>query len=148
MKFALTVAPIDPDALVDQLTNHTIGGVVTFTGRVRNFNDGREVSSLEYEVYETLAIREGEKIIAEAQTRYAISDAAVIHRYGHLALGDIAVAVVVVAGHRDGAFTACRYIIDEVKARVPIWKREHFVTGPAIWVDCRGCQAGHHHSHA
>ena len=134
MDFRLTASPIDPSALMEELHDSRTGACVTFEGRVRDQNDGRAVRSLDYEVYAPLAEREGEKIIAEALGRFHATRVVCVHRTGSLALGDIAVWVAVTAGHRSAAFEACRFIIDEVKARVPIWKKEHYADGAAEWV--------------
>ncbi|HYP79072.1 MAG TPA: molybdenum cofactor biosynthesis protein MoaE, partial [Steroidobacteraceae bacterium] len=105
---------------------------------------------LEYEAFEALGIREGERIMAEAAQRFGVTQALCVHRVGDLQLGDIAVWVGVAAAHRDEAFKACRFIIDEVKHRVPIWKKEHYVSGDSGWVNCERCAThahDHHHDH-
>lgn len=110
------------------------GAQVVFTGVVRDHNEGQAVESLEYEAHESLAISEGETIIAEARSRFEIEDAHCVHRVGHLQIGDVAVMVAVTAAHRKAAFDACQYIIDEVKSRVPIWKREVYTDGKTEWL--------------
>ena len=110
---------------------------MTFEGWVRNHNEGQSVQSLEYEAYVPLAETEGAKILAEARSKFALVAAACVHRVGHLHLGDAAVWVGVTAEHRGAAFEACRYIIDEAKARLPIWKREHWADGTSEWVHPR-----------
>ncbi len=135
---------IEPDKLRDELLDHAAGGYVAFEGWIRNENEGQEVLRLEYEVYEPLAIREGEKIIAEAKAKYPILHADCVHREGLLELGECAVWVGVSSAHRDEAFAACRYIIDEIKVRLPIWKKEHYVSGDSGWVNCERC-AEHAH---
>ena len=110
------------------------GAFAGFEGRVRSHNDGRAVDGLHYEAYAALAEAEGERVLAEALERFDILDARCVHRTGDLAIGDIAVWVGVTAAHRDAAFAACRYIIDEVKARVPIWKRERYAEGGEDWL--------------
>ncbi len=115
------------------------GGFCVFEGWVRNENEGREVERLEYEVYAPLAITEGEKILREAQQRFPHLQACCVHRSGLLEIGDCAVWVAVSSPHRDEAFDACRYIIDEVKVRLPIWKKEHYVDGDSGWVNCERC---------
>ena len=102
------------------------GACVTFEGWVRDRNEGQAVQSLEYEAYVPLAEKEGAQILAEAREKFALMGAACVHRVGHLALGELAVWVGVTAEHRGAAFEACRYIIDEAKARLPIWKQEHY----------------------
>ena len=99
-----------------------------------SLKDGRKVDGLRYEAYAALAESEGERILGEAVERFDIVDACCVHRVGDLAVGDLAVWVGVSAGHRGPAFEACRYIIDEVKARVPIWKHEHYRDGDAGWL--------------
>lgn len=133
--FALTNDPIDSATLARGLTEEAAGALVTFEGRVRNSNEGRAVVGLEYEAYEELARREGDEVIAEASRRFPIIRASCIHRVGTLSVGDLAVWVGVVAGHRAEAFNACRFIIDEVKARVPIWKKEHYAEGESAWLE-------------
>lgn len=115
------------------------GGVCIFEGWVRNQNEGRAVRQLEYEVYEPLAVAEGDKILAEAQQQFPHLKVTCVHRSGLLQIGDCAVWVGVAAAHRDEAFLACRYIIDQVKVRLPIWKKEHYVDGDSGWVNCERC---------
>jgi molybdopterin synthase catalytic subunit len=133
--FKISAEPLDPAVLQATLVDARAGACVTFEGWVRNRNDERSVLSLEYEAYLPLAEKEGGRILAEARAKFALIGAACVHRIGHLQLGDAAVWVGVVAEHRGPAFEACRYIIDEAKARVPIWKREHYATGPAVWIN-------------
>lgn len=146
------------------LADPRCGGFAAFEGWVRDHNEGQSVSRLEYEAFELLAVKEGERILAEARERFGVELAACVHRTGSLGIGDLAVWVGVSAPHRDEAFRACRYIIDEVKHRVPIWKKEHYVDGDSGWVNCERCAAPpahvdssahahahdheHHHSHA
>lgn len=140
---------IDTAALTDSIRDPRAGGFASFEGWVRNENEGHEVQRLEYEAYLPLAVKEGEKIIAEALERYPHFHARVVHRTGLLELGDCAVWVGVASKHRDEAFKACRYIIDELKVRLPIWKKEHYVNGDSGWVNCERC-ASHgleHHAH-
>jgi molybdopterin synthase catalytic subunit len=132
--FNLTRTPIEPDALQRKLAAADAGASVSFEGRVRRHNQGREVSSLEYEAFGELAEKEGTRIMDEAREKFAVISAACIHRVGHLQVGELAVWAAVTAEHRTEAFAACRYIIDEVKARVPIWKREHYGSGPTAWI--------------
>jgi molybdopterin synthase catalytic subunit len=135
MDFRLTGDAIDPVPLLDSLRDSGVGACVTFEGRVRNHSGGRQVRSLDYEAYGPLAEKEGAKVVSEARGKFHITGALCVHRTGSLALGDIAVWVAVASAHRGAAFEACRYIIDEVKARVPIWKKEHFADGPTEWVN-------------
>ncbi|MBM4195599.1 MAG: molybdenum cofactor biosynthesis protein MoaE [Gammaproteobacteria bacterium] len=135
-RFAFARAAINPATLSRTLAEEACGALVTFEGWVRNHNDGRPVLRLDYEGYEALAVREGSRIIDEAIARFGVSGAACVHRLGSLALGDLAVWVGVTSGHRGAAFDACRYIIDEVKSRVPIWKKEYYEGGDSGWINC------------
>jgi molybdopterin synthase catalytic subunit len=137
--FAISDQKIEVAELRQQLANPGSGGVCVFEGWVRNQNEGRDVLQLEYEVYEPLAVSEGEKVIAEAMRDFPFLEASCVHRSGLLAIGDCAVWVGVSAAHRDEAFKACRYIIDEIKSRLPIWKKEHYVDGDSGWVNCERC---------
>ena len=136
MSFRLASAPLDPDALKASLADAHAGACVTFEGWVRNHNDGRPVLALDYEAYGTLAEKEGSLIIAEALEKFAVTRIVCVHRTGSLKIGDLAVWVGVAAAHRGAAFDACRYLIDEVKARVPVWKKEHYADGSTEWVNC------------
>lgn len=136
MEFTLTDRPIEPKVLIAGLENPGAGACVTFEGRVRETNDGRGVTGLDYEAYGPLVEKEGARIMAEAREKFQILGALCMHRTGSLALGDLAVWVAVTAAHRDAAFAACRYIIDEAKGRLPIWKKEHYTGGSAEWVNC------------
>lgn len=145
--FAFSASALDVAALRASVQHIAHGGYAAFEGWVRNHNEGSAVTALEYEAFETLAVKEGERIIAEACARFDVTVARCVHRIGALALGDVAVWVGVSAPHRDEAFRACRYIIDEVKHRVPIWKKEHYVTGDSGWVNCERCAAAPAHQH-
>ncbi len=135
----VTTAAIEPAALQASLQNPGAGGFCSFEGWVRNVNDGRTVERLEYEAYEPLVIAEGEKVLADAKAQFPYLEARCVHRTGLLEIGDLAVWVGVAAAHRDEAFKACRYIIDELKVRLPIWKKEHYVDGDSGWVNCERC---------
>ena len=132
--FRLSPTPLDPDALRRELPAADAGGFVSFEGRVRRRNHGREVRSLEYEAYRELAEKEGARIMTEAREKFTLLSAACVHRVGHLRIGELALWTGVAAEHRAEAFAACRYIIDQVKARVPIWKKEHYETGATEWI--------------
>lgn len=134
--FRIAAQPFEPSALQRMLADQRAGACVTFEGWVRNRNEGQPVHSLEYEAYEPLAVKEGERILAEARTKFELLDAAAVHRVGHLQLGELAIWVGVVAEHRGAAFDACRYIVDEAKARLPIWKKEHYASGATAWINC------------
>ena len=133
-RFRLSDAPIDVAAERPALDHAAAGAYASFEGWVRDHNDGRAVGGLRYEAYVELAEKEGERILAEACGRFAIHEARCVHRIGELAIGELAVWIGVSAGHRDAAFAACRWIIDEVKSRVPIWKHERYVAGDASWL--------------
>jgi sulfur-carrier protein adenylyltransferase/sulfurtransferase len=139
--FRFSRTPIDATSLRAELADPTCGGYTSFEGLVRNHNEGLSVRHLEYEAFEPLAVKEGERIVAEAIKRFGIERAACVHRIGDLAIGEMAVWVGASARHRDEAFRACRYIIDEVKHRVPIWKKEHYENGDSGWVNCERCAA-------
>jgi len=147
MRFRFTEVTIDTETARRDLLDRGAGGYVSFEGWVRDLNDGQEVTRLEYEAFQALAVKEGERILDEALQRFPIKQAACIHRVGSLDLTDMAVWVGVSAVHRGEAFEACRFIIDEVKHRVPIWKKEHYRNGNSGWVNCERCAAAAHHSH-
>ena len=147
MRFRFTRGAIDTRSARQELQNLGSGGYVSFEGWVRDHNDGQEVTRLEYEAFEELAVKEGERVVAEALRRFPAVQALVIHRVGALTLGEMAVWVGVSSEHRGEAFAACRFIIDEVKHRVPIWKKEHYRSGDSGWVNCERCAAAPHHDH-
>lgn len=133
-RFALTEAAIDPAPLRARLRAEHAGAFASFEGWVRDHNEGRGVQGLRYEAHAKLAEAEGERVMDEAVAKFDIVDARCVHRVGELGIGDMAVWVGVSAAHRDAAFAACRWIIDEAKARVPIWKHERYVEGDAGWL--------------
>jgi len=133
-RFPIREPPFAIPPLAARGLSTAAGAFASFEGWVREVNAGRPVSALTYEAYQALAENEGEAILAEAIQRFAIIEAVAVHRVGRLALGELAVWVGVSAGHRDAAFAACRWIIDEVKSRVPIWKHEHYADGDAGWL--------------
>ena len=137
----MVTAAIDPDALRRELFDPAAGAYAGFEGWIRNENEGHRVLRLEYEAYEPLAITEGETVIAEAKAKYPVLHAHCVHRSGLLEIGECAVWVGVSSAHRDEAFQACRYIIDQVKVRLPIWKKEHYENGDSGWVNCERCAA-------
>lgn len=142
---AVTSEAIDAETLKSSLANAAAGGFCSFEGWVRNLNEGRSVERLEYEAYEPLVISEGQRVLDEARERFPFLEARCVHRTGLLEIGDLAVWVGVASAHRDEAFKACRYIIDELKVRLPIWKKEHYVDGDSGWVNCERC--AEHGSH-
>lgn len=129
----LTTDPIDLEVLLDQAQSAERGGVACFLGTVRNHQHGREVVRLEYSAYRPMAEAECGRIVAEAESRWPAA-VRLLHRIGELAVGDTAVAIAAASAHRDEAFLACRYVIEEVKRRVPIWKREVYADGTIEWV--------------
>ncbi len=145
--FDMTANPIEDKILKHTLEKSTAGACVIFEGWVRNENDGRDVLHLEYEGYEAVARKEGQKVMTEAWERFGLTHAVCVHRVGKLDIGEIAVWVGVSSGHRAPAFDACRYIIDEIKHRLPIWKKEFYTDGDSGWVNCEECsKAGHGHT--
>ncbi len=140
MSFELSAQPIDTSSLMQGLNEHRAGGLVVFEGRVRNHNQGHAVTALEYEAYEALCVTEFALIEQELKERFAIFDVICVHRIGRLAIGDVAVWVGVNSAHRQDAFLACRYAIDELKKRLPIWKKEFYSGQPSTWImQCHGC---------
>jgi molybdopterin synthase catalytic subunit len=132
--FRLNERGIDIAALRRALEHPHCGAVVGFDGVVRDHHGGRAVSALRYEAYAELAEREGQAIVDEALTKFAVRRIVAEHRVGLLAIGEVAVFVGVAAAHRDAAFAACRHVIDAIKSRVPIWKHEHYADGAAEWI--------------
>lgn len=143
MFFTLSPTPLNPSELSESFTAPGAGAFTCFEGRVRDNNDGKSVVALDYEAYEPLCRAEMEKIFQEAKNRFAAIDIKAAHRTGKLRVGELAVWVGVLAAHRDEAFTACRYVIDELKKRLPIWKKEYYADGSSQWSFC----ADHSHAH-
>ena len=137
-EFKITSDFITLESVKTDGENHGIGARSVFEGVVRDINDGHQVRKLEYECYKSLAIKEGNQILDEAIKKFDLSNAFCIHRVGTLEIGETAVIVVATSGHRDEAFKGCRYIIDEVKSRVPIWKKEHYEDGETEWLKGAG----------
>lgn len=133
MYAAIVHEPIDPLAVLARVGGAQDGAVVLFLGTVRDHNDGRPVRGLRYEAYEEMAATVLEAITREAADR-AVTDVAVAHRVGELSVGEHSVAIAVAAPHRADAYDASRYIIEEIKKRLPIWKHEHYVDGEARWL--------------
>ena len=133
-QFLLCADALDPQHLAQELSSDRAGAFVSFEGRVRNHNNNRIVQRLEYQAYPALAEAEGARIVLEASEKFAVEHVCCAHRVGTLAIGDIAVWVGVSSAHRDAAFACCRYIIDEVKLRVPIWKNERYADGESGWL--------------
>lgn len=132
--YSLTDRPIDYFALTESVRSPRSGAVVLFLGTVREMTNGRQTSSLDYEAYPDMAERKLAELESIAREKWPIEEAALIHRLGHLELGDISVAVAVSCPHRHQAFDAGRFLIDELKAWVPIWKKENWSDGTTEWV--------------
>ncbi len=126
--------PIDAATLLAEVATPSDGAVLLFWGVVRNENDGREVNGLEYEAYAEMAEAKLREIVAEAAQRWSVGEIAVVHRIGKLNVGEASVGIAVAAPHRAEAYEASRYVIEELKRRVPIWKREHYLDGPSAWL--------------
>jgi molybdopterin synthase catalytic subunit len=134
MRTAIVGRPIDGCALLSEVGRHSNGATVLFVGTVRDVNDGAEVASLDYSAYTAMAERELSDIVAAAADRWQTNDIVVEHRVGSLTLGETSVAIAVAHPHRSEAYEASRHVIEELKRRLPIWKREHYVDGRAEWV--------------
>ena len=134
MYSAIVDAPIDVTQLLERVKNTRNGATVLFLGIVRDVNDGRDVTGIEYTAYRSMAERELATIIEEAAAIADTNDVAVEHRLGELGIGDCSVAVAVGHPHRGRAFDAARYVIEQLKKRVPIWKREQYLDGTREWV--------------
>jgi molybdopterin synthase catalytic subunit len=137
--FRLTEQPILGEELRSELRSPRAGGFVAFEGWVRDHQAGRRVIRLEYQAYSDLAIKEGERILVECVERNGLLDARCVHRVGMLEVGELAVWIGVSSAHRDEAFAACRAIIDRIKTRVPIWKKEYYADGESEWINCESC---------
>lgn len=133
-RFRVTTEPIDTAALLAGATSPSDGAALLFLGVVRNRNEGREVVRLEYEAYAPMAEAEMERIAAEAAARWETGAISMVHRVGLLEIGEPSVAIAVAAPHRGDAYEASRYVIEELKKRVPVWKREGYVDGPSEWL--------------
>jgi molybdopterin synthase catalytic subunit len=135
MRSALVRRPIDPAALLAEAQQAQNGASVLFVGTVRDANDGRLVTGMDYTAYEAMAQRELDRIVGEAVGRFETSDVVVEHRLGSLRVGEVSVVVAAAHPHRARAFEAARYVIEELKRRVPVWKLEHYADGTREWVD-------------
>ena len=134
--FELTGKPILPQDYRKLFNDDRAGGFVFFEGVVRNSNNGRDVKALEYDAYPELCRLQAQQIIHEAEEKFSVQKIIIAHRTGHLQVGDVAVWIAVSAQHRDAAFRACRFLIDEIKIRLPIWKKEFYSDGDSGWVNC------------
>ncbi len=135
MRSAIVDHVIDPASLTAEVAGDGNGAVVLFLGTVRDSNDGRAVTGIEYSAYRSMAERELAAIVAEASREFGTTDVVVEHRIGTLTIGDVSVAIAVAHPHRGAAYDASRYAIEQIKRRVPIWKREHYADGTREWID-------------
>ncbi len=131
---ALVDDPIDHAALTESVRSDQAGAVVSFLGTVREMTGDRRTVALDYDAYPQMAEAKMRELVAETREKWPVVNVAVEHRLGHLELGEISVAVAVSAPHRDQAFEAGRYLIDELKVRVPVWKKENWADGTTEWV--------------
>jgi len=129
----LTDQPLDYTAITESVRDPVAGAVVLFLGTVREFTAGQQTEQLEYEAYREMAEASLRQLAAEASTRFPIVKSAIVHRLGVLQLSDVAVAIAVSTPHRAEAFAAGQWLIDTLKQRVPVWKREHYTDGRVQW---------------
>lgn len=134
MRSALVRRAIDVSALIGEVSDASNGAISLFVGTVRSRNDGRDVLGIEYSAYDSMAEKEMTVILSESQQKFAVSHVVVEHRLGELAIGDASVVIAVAHPHRAPALDATRYIIEELKRRVPIWKLELYADGAREWV--------------
>jgi len=135
MRTAIVERPLAPHDLVGEVADPSCGAVTLFVGTVREVNDGRPVTGIDYSAYGAMAAEELERIAEEAVRRFGTPRLVVEHRIGTLTLGEASIAIAVAHPHRAAALDAQRFVIEEVKRRVPIWKREHYADGTRGWVD-------------
>lgn len=132
----LTYQPISVEGFLKESPPASCGACVHFIGRVRNHQHGRAVKRLYYECYESMAEKQMTVIRDHVQSRYGVERIRVLHRLGWLEIGDVAVVIEVSSAHREEAFAACRAMIEEIKKKVPIWKKEVYEDGTSEWVLC------------
>ena len=135
MRSAIVARPLDPAALLREVSDAANGATLLFVGTVRDVNDGRAVTGIEYAAYADMADRELGAIVREACDRWHTTNVVVEHRVGRLAVGEASVVIAVAHPRRAQAYDASRYVIEELKRRVPIWKREEYADGTREWVD-------------
>jgi molybdopterin synthase catalytic subunit len=135
VRTAIVERPLDPSSLLAEVSEASCGAVTLFVGTVRDVNDGRPVTGIDYSAYGPMASEELDRIAGEAVERFGTVRLVVEHRLGTLTLGEASIAIAVAHPHRAAVLDAQRYVIEEVKRRVPIWKREHYVDGTRAWVD-------------
>ena len=146
----ITDQPVSADAVLGLVGGSLDGAVNLFLGVVRDHNDGQPVSGMHYDVYLQMAERTLSDIVAEAEALPGTSKVAAVHRVGELRIGDVSVAIAAAAPHRAEAFAACRYVIEQIKQRLPVWKREHYTSGETRWLAGEHESAGarEHENHA
>jgi molybdopterin synthase catalytic subunit len=132
---SIVTREIDPASLIEEVGSPQYGAISLFAGTVREINEGRSVSAIEYSAYKSMASAELERILDEAEAQFGVSALVVEHRIGLLGLGDVSVGIAAAHQHRTPALDCTRYVIEEIKKRVPIWKKEHYADGTREWVD-------------
>jgi molybdopterin synthase catalytic subunit len=140
----LTDERIDASALADEASSPSFGAILVFLGVVRDINAGRPVTGIEYSAYEAMAATQLGDIASEGVERFGPANVVIVHRLGELGLQEASVGIAVAHAHRDAAYQLSRWCIDELKRRVPIWKREHYVDGTREWVDPTGAPVEAH----
>jgi molybdopterin synthase catalytic subunit len=130
----LTNQPIDPSAILARVASNDAGGVVLFLGTTREFTGGRRTESLDYECYPAMAEKKLAELEALAHSRWPLVGCAIVHRLGHLELGEASIAIAVSSPHRQAAFEAGKWLIDTIKQDIPIWKQENWADGTSEWV--------------
>ena len=135
MRTALVQRPLDPAVLLAEVAAVGHGATALFVGTVRDTHAGRHVTGMDYHAYEAMAVHELNAVVAEAEAQFPGAQIVCEHRTGALTLGEASVVIAAAHAHRAPAFDACRFVIEELKRRVPIWKREHYVDGTRAWVD-------------
>ena len=135
----VTREAIDLNGLQQQAHHPKAGAMVLFCGDIRNHSAGKVVTALEYEAHESMALKQINDIVEEAQRRWELHHVEVIHRFGFMDISECSIAITVATSHRKEAYAASRFIIDTVKHTVPIWKKEHFEDGSSAW--SKGCEA-------
>ena len=135
IRSAIVDREIEPSALITEVRSDGAGAVSVFIGTVRDLSEGRLVERLEYEAYHAMAESELADILRDASEKFGVSSLVAEHRIGELSVGDVSVAIAAAHAHRTAAIECTHFVIEEIKKRVPVWKREHFVDGTRQWVD-------------
>ena len=131
----LTTERIDATTIADEASDPSFGAILVFLGVVRDVNDGRSVTGIEYSAYEAMAAAQLAEIAREGADRFSPANVVIVHRLGELGLQEASVGIAIAHAHRDAAYQLSRWCIEELKRRVPIWKREHYADGTREWVD-------------